>query len=116
MHYIADFRKQITPHFQQWVGGSFVTKKESPRDIDFVTLIDAKIYEEKEAIIDLHFRGDVAKENYGVDAFTLRVYPEKHRNFILTESDMIYWYNHWISNRKDQYGQRSFKGFIELKY
>ena len=37
--FISDFKKEITPHFIQWVNGSFVSNKKNPNDIDFVTLI-----------------------------------------------------------------------------
>ena len=47
LRYIDDFSKQITPNFTQWINGSFVTLKENPNDIDFVTFIDVDILLEK---------------------------------------------------------------------
>jgi hypothetical protein len=81
LHFLKDFKEQVSPHFTQWIGGSFVTQQASPNDVDFVTLIDFETYEAKERLIDTHFRAKAAEEKYGVDAFTLRVYPENHKGF-----------------------------------
>ncbi len=116
LHFLKDFKEQVTPNFTQWIGGSFVTTTKSPNDIDFVTLIDFETYQEKEALIDSCFRAKAAIEKYGVDAFTLYVYPEKHLKFALTKGDMAYWYDFWTSTRKDLFGQRHRKGFLELKF
>lgn len=116
LHFLKDFKEQITPSFTQWIGGSFVTKKKAPNDIDFVTLIDLGTYQEKEKLIDSCFRGEAATEKYGVDAFTLRIYPDQHPKFALTNGDMAYWYDFWTSTRKDRFGQRHRKGFLELKF
>lgn len=114
LHYMNDFRIQVMPNAIQWVGGSFVTQKESPNDIDFITLIDSEIYEEKEKLIDTSFTKDGARKKYGVDAFTVRIYPEKHPKFALTTGDLAYWYETWQTSRKDRFGRKNLKGFLEL--
>lgn len=116
LHFLKDFKEQVTLNFTQWIGGSFVTQKESPSDIDFVTLIDFEIYQEKENLIDTSFRAKAAAEKYGVDAFTLRKYPENHPKFALTNGDLAYWHDLWLHTRKDRWGQKHRKGFLELKF
>ncbi len=114
LHFLNDFREQVMPNAIQWIGGSFVTQKESPNDIDFVTLIDSEVYEEKESLINSCFTKDGARKKYGVDAFALRVYPKKHPKFALTNGDMAYWYETWQKSRKDRFGRTNLKGFLEL--
>ncbi len=116
LHFLSDFKEQVAPHFTQWIGGSFVTKKDSPNDIDFITLIDYKVYEQKEKLIDQEFRRKGAQEKYGVDAYTLWVYSKNHPKFVLTEFDLIEWHNHWSTTMRNRRGKSFKKGFIELKF
>lgn len=116
LHFLSDFKEQVTPRFTQWIGGSFVTKKESPNDIDFITLIDYRVYEQKEKLIDREFRRKGAKEKYGVDAYTVWVYPENHPKFVLTKFDLIEWHNDWTTTLRDRRGQSFKKGFVELNF
>lgn len=114
--FVVDFQKTITPDFIHWINGSFVSNKENPKDIDFVTLIDYETFFEKESLIDKQFRLKGAKDFYGVDAYTLIIYPESHKKHFFTKSDSMYWYN-WFSRTKKNAKKQSFnKGFLELKF
>lgn len=48
LEFVNDFSTQVSSHFIQWINGSFVTTKEYPNDIDFVTIISHEIFESKE--------------------------------------------------------------------
>jgi len=37
LRYIYRFQDEVFPFFEQYINGSFVTKKENPKDIDIVT-------------------------------------------------------------------------------
>ncbi len=115
LQFLSDFEKMITPGFTQWIGGSFVSQVNNPADLDFVTLIDFEIYQKKEKLIDGQFRGKGAARKYGLDAYTLRVYPESHASFFLYQSDAAYWYNLFRKTRKNRLGVSYKKGFLELK-
>ena len=41
--FIADFQYEIFPHFEQWLGGSFVSLKENPNDIDVSTFVQHEV-------------------------------------------------------------------------
>lgn len=47
LRYIYRFQDKVFPFFEQWINGSFVTKKENPKDIDLITFLDYKIFEKR---------------------------------------------------------------------
>lgn len=112
--FLDDFQTQVTPNFIQWVNGSFATKKTNPADIDFVTILDFKTFEEKEQLIEKQFRLIGARSTYGVDAYTVRKYPEGHRNHLLYQNELVYW-DHWFTLTKKNRAKMKFpKGYIEV--
>ncbi|MGB3778758.1 MAG: hypothetical protein WA960_10405 [Tunicatimonas sp.] len=62
---MRDLSEQVSQQFTQWVDGSFVTAREHPNDIDFVTFIDYQLFETKEKLIHENFRLEGAKKKYG---------------------------------------------------
>jgi len=116
LKFINDFEEEITSEFTQWIDGSFVTQKENPRDIDFVTLIDHEIYKDKRNQIDDRFRLRKAKKIYQVDAYTVEIYPEGHSNYSISKIDLVYWDN-WFSKTKKNWAKKTFpKGYIEINF
>ncbi|TAK45456.1 MAG: hypothetical protein EPO28_03700 [Saprospiraceae bacterium] len=114
--YVRDFRQLLTPVFSQWINGSFVTRKTNPRDIDIVTLIDFQTDLEHEKIIAERFVNRKAIEVYGVDAYTLTVFPEAHRQHVQTKSDLLYW-NDWFGRSwSNRTGSRHPKGYVEIQF
>ena len=77
--YIADFRFEIFPHFEQWIGGSFISKKEKPNDIDFVTFLDYKIVELRGKTIDKFW--NFSLESKHIDSYIVEEYPNDHEKF-----------------------------------
>jgi len=115
-NYVDDFQREITPDFNQWIDGSFVTKKANPNDIDFITLIDHEIYRQKRSVIDAKFRLKNAKEYYSVDAYTVEIYHEEHRKNGISKIDLVYWDN-WFSKTKMNWAKKTFpKGYIILNF
>jgi hypothetical protein len=52
-HYIAylnELKNTIDGHFEQWIDGSFVSKKLKPNDIDILTFVPSSIY----TLVDAH--------------------------------------------------------------
>lgn len=45
LQYTNRFQNEIFPHFEQWIDGSFISKKENPKDIDIVTFLDYNVYD-----------------------------------------------------------------------
>ncbi len=53
--YMAELSKLISKGFYQLVDGSFISNKENPRDIDFVTVMDFRDYETHKKILESEF-------------------------------------------------------------
>lgn len=114
LNYIKDFQEEVTTDFIQWINGSFATNKKNPKDIDFVTLINYEDYATNRLIIDDKYRLNKAKALYKVDAYTIEVFPEEHKKYLTSKSDLLYW-NSWFSKTKRNRRKKSFpKGFIEI--
>ncbi len=117
LEFLSRFEEEITPNFIQWIDGSFVTNKENPKDIDFVTLIDFDIFEKNEELIESKFRLRGAKANFGgLDAYALKVYPENHERKNITEYDKVYWKNWFSETKKNRLKKKYPKGFLEIKF
>ena len=103
-------------NFRQWVNGSFVTKKFNPRDIDIVTFIPFEVYGKLKKEIEAKFTMKEAEKHYGVDAYTIRVYPADHKYYSATESDMAYWRQQFSKTKFNRAKKHYPKGFIELNF
>jgi hypothetical protein len=106
----------ITPNFTQWINGSFVTQKEQPGDIDFVSFIDFDLYERKRAIIE---PGMISTKTYnqGLDAYVLKCYKKEVENY---EKFTLFHQNNWFQrftySREDDNKNIFPKGFIEINF
>jgi hypothetical protein len=110
--YLSDFKRFITPNFTHWLDGSFTSMKLNPNDLDFVSFIDYRIYEQKEEDI---FR---LVEKYGylkLDNYISKIYPEKHPKYAETRHYMEYWKDLFSSSRRDpETNLQAPRGFIEI--
>lgn len=100
---------------KQWIDGSFATNINNPRDIDLITFIDLskKIEFEKEL---QNFEKEAALKKYDVDAYILTVIPQDHDNLFLYKSDKAYWMTLFSKTKRDNYGRKSPKGFLEIHF
>jgi len=81
-----------------------------------VTLIDYPTDLEKGKTIAAKFVNKRAIELYGVDAYTLTVFSDGHRQNIQTLSDMLYW-NDWFGRSwSNRTGNRYPKGYVEIQF
>jgi hypothetical protein len=102
-------------HLQQWINGSFVTKKINPSDIDLVTFISHK---------DIIARGDKLKPfgkagsfaAYGIDAYLLEVFPKSNKEYFRTEYDTKEWFSWFTKTKINRRGNKFPKGFLEIIY
>lgn len=99
----------------QWIDGSFVTKKQEPHDIDLVTFIDFSIAEMFEDTLS-EFKYPRSEIMFGVDAYLVKTYPPGHRLYKVYLSDRAYWINHFGKTKRNRVGNKSSKGFLEIKF
>jgi len=102
-----------TASMHQWINDSFVTKKSSPGDIDLITFLD---FETVKQIGDriTNFKYPKSELIYGVDAYIIETYPEKHKNWFIFQSDKAYWMDRFTKTRRIK-GNRLAKGLLEIK-
>lgn len=97
----------------QWIDGSFVTKKTNPGDIDLVTFINhLELKRIGSGINDFVY--PTSESKYGVDAYIIEVYPKGHKFEFRTVSDRAYWVNRFTKTRRNRYGNKLSKGFLEI--
>lgn len=98
----------------QWIGGSFVTLKESPKDIDTVTFIPFDIYNAKEKQME---KLRTFYRNNGIDCFFEYFYPNSHRKYQDYISNRIYWQRLYCKYPVQNQAVRWLpKGFLEINF
>ena len=101
---------EFLPGYTQWIGGSFVSRKLNPNDIDVLTFVNSTLYDQHEPAI-----GELKQWRFQrpklVDGFFVRVYPQGHQLHSHSESDRVQWLYDW--SRTNTHPRRN-KGFIEL--
>jgi hypothetical protein len=100
---------------KQWLGGSFITNKINPNDIDFVTHIDGNKADEldemgQQIFINLHDRKKT-KSEYLCDVFDpILVYPEEQSDlFEFAVNQMKFWLKYLGRDRN-----KNLKGIIDV--
>jgi hypothetical protein len=112
--YVSELRDLIGP-FSQWIDGSFVTRSESPRDIDVLTFVDWKIMDQPPQALSI-FRQNTSGAFVGIDPYFIRVLPQDHPRFSNFLADRAYWLDLFSKTRKSRRGRRLPKGFVELTF
>jgi hypothetical protein len=106
--------------YEQWLDGSFVTQKINPKDTDVVTFLPLDVFLKYEMYLH-QFEGlNGAKKRYGVDAYFVIIYPEKHTRHAWYLGDKAQWLADFgfsvPSKTVRVYGKRFPKGIIQLSF
>lgn len=101
-NYSTDFSERICENWTQWIGGSFVTDKTDPSDIDLVNLIagDLAITEEQVRPILTFLTIHGSKNRYLVDGYLALIFPEGHPHRNVTLEQVEYWLK-WFGTSRD---------------
>jgi hypothetical protein len=114
LEYLRQFSRNITPQFEQWINGSFVTQKVNPNDIDFVTFIDGSTFLRYEKELESFW--SFSLEDEGLDAYIVKIYPTDSLLFLAhTEHFKNVWLKRYCRTKADAQLDISKKGFIKLK-
>jgi len=113
LRYTKELSQIITNQYFQWINGSFVTLKSSPKDIDLVSFIDFNLIEKSQKELG-NFVYPLSKEIYNIDAYIVKIHPESDKNIIFSKSDSFYWFHHFQKTRSNKNGEKFYKGFIKI--
>lgn len=105
MAYLNELKNTIHGSFEQWIDGSFVSKKLKPNDIDILTFVPSPVY----LLTDAHLYELKQKYKPQIDAYYICKFPENHLRFAETKGDYFYWLNQFTKDR-----QKNSKGFIKI--
>lgn len=112
--YIYRFQDEIFPFFEQWINGSFISQKMNPKDIDFVTFIDYRVFELRYHLLDEFIASSL--EHQGLDAYIARTYPTEHSNYSSYLQNKMKWTNLYQTTRIDNQNNFYSKGFIKIVF
>jgi hypothetical protein len=109
--YYSDLSDILFSGFGHWIGGSFISIKSEPDDIDIVNLINFD--DNTELLIDQllpFFLIGGSKDNYLIDGHLLAIYAENDERYqLITEPVRKYWKDWLGKDKKD-----NARGFVEL--
>jgi len=108
--YRNDLFGELNCFFPQWIGGSFVTQKQHPSDIDIANLIpfDDTLDLTIERIIP-YFTIGGSHETYGIDGHLIPIYGDSDIRYENTQLRLAY-FMEWFGHDRNDYP----KGFIEI--
>lgn len=91
-------------NFQMWIGGSFVSVKQQPKDIDVVCLIDYNELMNVTAQSQRLLLSSDLKERiryfFHCDMYPVAVFPKESPYRAYTENRLMYWRGVWGFDRK----------------
>lgn len=94
----------------QLIDGSFISQKELPKDIDFVTFFDYKIYEREERFLDKYWTFSL--ENEGLDSYLVKTYPKEHIDYPKYFKFLEKWQERYQSIKHND--KQLQKGFLKI--
>ncbi len=115
LRFVYRFQDKVFPYFEQWINGSFVTKKENPNDIDIVTFLDYEIYEKRgEQTLDQFWTFSL--EDQGIDSYIVKKYPKGHTNYLGFITLQNQWIDTYSSTNPKKEGKILPKGFLKITF
>ena len=101
--------------FYQWIDGSFVSNKQNPKDIDFITILDHQDYDNNK-LLEKDFASFAGRKRCKVDTYIVSNYPENHKKYVFSKSDLLYWRNLFGKTRVNRAKKQFEKGIIQLNF
>jgi len=104
---LEDLVEMFSFPFFQYLDGSFVTRKELPKDLDLVVFIDYRDFEIHEKQLKILLERN---KKLNLDCYFEKLYPEGHKYFIRFQSDLLYWESLFSKTRN-----KKRKGFLKIE-
>lgn len=114
LDWVFDFQRDIFGYFTQWIDGSFVTRKENPNDIDFVTFLDVGIFFKREKTLERFWSFN--NEDKGLDAYIMAEFPQNSSDYEEYQKQLNTWARRFNNTQKGQTEYLIQKGFIQIHF
>lgn len=105
--------KELNITIEKFVDGSYVTKKNDPRDIDFLCIADAlevdNLPDDKKHLLSNLIDNECCKNAYMCDVYFLASLPEDHPNYPQYRCMRKYWMGEFGFDRQERA-----KGFVRM--
>ncbi|WP_371731977.1 hypothetical protein [Spirosoma sp. KCTC 42546] len=111
LSYVNDLTHLLNQSIHQWLGGSFISAKINPNDIDCVNLIvfNESLEESIDSLIPYLLIGG-SRDTYYVDGHLIAIYPPTDERYeAITLPSINYWQAFLMKDRQDNP-----RGIIEL--
>jgi hypothetical protein len=106
LNFIIDLQQILDSPFEQWIDGSFTTKKQLPFDIDVVNFVEYQTFFKKRDMLNR------LKNNYPkIDTYFSEVYPDNHKNATLNIMNKWQWQDVYDT---DRLGRK--KGILKINF
>ena len=102
-------QNEVFPWYEQWINGSFVTRKQNPKDLDVVVFLDNKVYETREKKL-MQMIAD-SFDKLRIDVYFVSVYPTSHPLFPITQINRNDWFEFFTTTKSENR-----KGFLKLNF
>ena len=116
-HYQA--LEHLVPVEKQWIGGSFVSAKVDPSDIDICSFIDGPTYDERPEpvrdLVDYMTAHKITQAFWTCDSYPVVVYPEGSPGHDAYKAAVEYWHGWWGKTRADADGNQRLRGYLEVQ-
>ena len=113
INYVDDLHESINQAIQQWLGGSFISMKVNPNDVDCVNLIsfDKWLDQNVELLIPYLLIGG-SRDTYSVDGHLIAIYPPTDERYeAITIPFITYWQNFLMNDRHNNP-----RGIVEIAH
>lgn len=104
---------------RQWIGGSFVTAKPEPTDIDVCSFIDGPtvdaLPQSQQDLVRFMVSGRIAQQHWTVDSYAIVAYPAGSPHHDKYQKSLQYWSTWWGAARPDSQGVSQPRGFLEVQ-
>lgn len=112
LNFVGELQTKVFPYFTQWLDGSFVTRKQEPKDIDVVTFLDYRVMQSKEKAIEPFWTYNL--EEFGLDSYFVPVFPPEHEKHLVYLQDFHRWKDLFSNTRPNSLGISQQKGYLEV--
>jgi hypothetical protein len=110
---------ELVPVSEQWIGGSFVTNKVDPGDVDVVSIFDAGAYNalasHRQRLVDSLLWDGHTRGFWHCDSYSIPFYPPGSPGHAVYQARWTHWDDFWGHTGANDPRGRVPKGFVVVR-